>query len=49
MKQKFKQLDKRVKFVFTDSKVHEMAKNDWLQGGIMNLFREKVVALLKKM
>ena len=42
------QLEKRIELVFADSKAYKTTKNDWLQGGIMNIFREKVVALLKK-
>ena len=41
-------LNKRVKLIFTDIKVYKITKNNWLQEGIMNIFREKLIVLLNK-
>ena len=48
MKQKFASLRRNVEFIFADSKVHNIIKRDWLQGGILNIIGGNITLLLKK-
>ena len=48
MKNKMKRLDRNIKLIVSNSKVHNIIKRDQLQGGIMNLIREKVPTLIDK-
>ena len=48
MKNKMKRLDRNIKLIVSNSKVHNIIKRDQLQGGMMNLIREKVPTLIDK-
>ena len=48
MKNKIKRLDRNIKLIVSNSKVHNIIKRDQLQGGMMNLIREKVPTLIDK-
>ena len=48
MKQKFKQYDNKVEVTGTNSKAYKTTKNNWLQGGIINIYYKKAAELLRK-
>ena len=48
IRQKFARLGRSLEIVFADSKVHSTTKNNWLQGGILNLIGSRIPSLLRK-
>ena len=48
MKNQLKELGRGIQIVYTDSKVYNMTKSNWLQGGIMNIIAKKAKGLYNK-
>ena len=48
MQRKMNKLGCNLEIIVVDSKAHNTIKEDWLQGGMINLITRKVLAMIKK-